>query len=273
MKLLQGFLVLSKLKHHLHEVIFEADSFAGKLFDLLLIVFIFISVITVMLDSVASYRERFGQLFLIIEWTLTIVFTIEYLLRLYCVGKPLKYAFSFFGIVDLLSIIPTFLSIFFPGTQYLLVIRTLRTIRIWRVLKLAQFLHEWDYLLKALRASTRKISVFLVVVMTLVCILGSLMYLIESGETGFTSIPRSIYWAIVTVTTVGYGDIAPKSDLGQMLASIAMILGYAILAVPTGIVTVELGQARNVSTQACPDCSREGHDIDAKYCKFCGEAL
>ncbi|CAM2066226.1 Ion transporter [Sulfidibacter corallicola] len=265
---------MSQLKHRLHEIIFEADSPAGKTFDLLLIVCILASVLVVMLDSVGSYQARFGRVFLTVEWVFTALFTIEYILRLYCVGKPWKYAFSFFGVVDLLSILPTYLSLFIPGTQYLLVIRTLRTIRIWRILKLAQYLHEWDYILKAMRASVRKIVVFLVVVVTLVVILGSAMYMIESEETGFTSIPRSIYWAIVTVTTVGYGDIAPRSDLGQMLAALAMILGYAIIAVPTGIVTVELGQARKeVSTQACPECSREGHDPDAKHCKFCGAQL
>lgn len=264
----------SALQHTLHEIIFEADSFSGKLFDVLLIVSILASVGVVMLDSVDSLQAKYGRIFLVIEWGFTIMFTIEYLLRLYCLGKPWKYALSFFGLVDLLSILPTYLSFFFPGTQYLLVIRTLRTIRIWRILKLAQYLHEWDYILQAMRASLRKIVVFLVVVVTIVSILGSVMYMIESSETGFTSIPRSIYWAIVTVTTVGYGDIAPQTDLGQMLAAFTMIMGYAIIAVPTGIVTVELGNARkSVSTQACPDCSREGHDSNAKYCKHCGSEL
>lgn len=267
-------LVTSKLKHRLHEIIFEADSREGKAFDVVLIICIFLSVLVVMLDSVAGYRERYGSIFLTLEWTFTILFTIEYFLRLYCVGRPLKYALSFFGLVDLLSILPTYLSVFVPGTQYLLVIRTLRTIRIWRILKLAHFLHEWDYIVKALQASARKIVVFLLVVVALVAILGSLMYIIESPETGFTSIPRSIYWAVVTVTTVGYGDIAPQTSLGQMLAAFAMVIGYAIIAVPTGIVTVELGQARKtVSTQACPQCSREGHDPDAVFCKYCGAYL
>lgn len=264
----------SALKNRLHEIIFEADDFAGKTFDVILIICILISVGTVMLDSVASLRADYGRLFLAIEWGFTILFTVEYLLRLYCVGKPWKYAFSFFGMVDLLSILPTYLSLFIPGTQYLLVIRTLRTIRIWRILKLAQYLHEWDYIKVALAASLRKIVVFLLVVVALVSILGSLMYIIESAETGFTSIPRSIYWAIVTVTTVGYGDIAPQTDMGQMLAAGAMILGYAIIAVPTGIVTVELGRTHTrVSTQACPECSKEGHDTDAKFCKYCGAKL
>ncbi len=265
---------MSNLKHQLHEIIFEADSPAGKAFDVALILCIMLSVLAVMLDSITSFQQRYGNLLLIVEWTFTILFTIEYLLRLYCVGKPLKYVFSFFGLVDLLSILPTYLSLFFPGTHYLLVIRTLRTIRIWRILKLAQYLHEWDYIQSAMRASLRKILVFLVFVTTLVCILGSIMYMVESADTGFTSIPRSIYWAVVTVTTVGYGDIAPQSNFGQMLAALAMILGYAIIAVPTGIVTVELGNARKkVSTQACPDCAKEGHDADAKHCKYCGFLL
>jgi len=265
---------MSNFKHQIHEIIFEADSKPGKIFDIVLILCIMASVLVVMLDSVASLQDRYGKLFLLVEWSFTILFTLEYLLRLYCVGKPWKYAFSFFGMVDLLSILPTYLSFFFPGTQYLLVIRTLRTIRIWRILKLAQYLHEWDYILEAMKASLRKIIVFLVVVVTLVAILGSLMYMIESQETGFTSIPRSIYWAVVTVTTVGYGDIAPQSNLGQLLAALAMILGYAIIAVPTGIVTVELGQARKkISTQSCPDCAREGHDPDAVHCKYCGFPL
>lgn len=264
----------SALKNRIHEIIFEADDSAGKAFDLILIVCIIISVVTVMLDSVASLRADYGTIFFVIEWTFTILFTIEYILRLYCVGKPWKYAFSFFGMVDLLSILPTYLSLFFPGTQYLLVIRTLRTIRIWRILKLAQYLHEWDYIRAALAASLRKIVVFLVVVITLVSILGSLMYMIESSDGGFSSIPRSIYWAIVTVTTVGYGDIAPQTNLGQLLAAFAMIIGYAIIAVPTGIVTVELGRARgNISTQVCPECAREGHDSNARYCKYCGSKL
>lgn len=265
---------MSPLQRRLHEIIFEADTSEGKAFDLLLIFCILASVVVVMLDSVASLRQQYGSIFLTLEWTFTLLFTAEYVLRLYCVGRPSKYAFSFFGVVDLLSILPTYLSLIFPGTQYLLVIRTLRTIRIWRILKLAQYLHEWDYIVQALRASWRKIIVFLVVVVTLVSILGSLMYLVESESSGFSSIPRSVYWAIVTVTTVGYGDIAPATEFGQFIAAIAMILGYAIIAVPTGIVTVELGNAkRRISTQSCPQCASEGHDPDASYCKRCGSHL
>jgi len=263
-------------RHRLHEIIFEADTPAGKAFDVLLIISIILSVIIVMLDSVASLRAGYGGLFYAAEWLFTGLFTIEYLLRLYCVKRPLHYARSFFGVVDLLSILPTYLSLIVPGAQYMLVIRALRTLRIWRILKLAHYLSEFNTITRAMRASARKIVVFLAVVICLVIILGSLMYLVESPETGFTSIPRAVYWAIVTLTTVGYGDISPQTEMGQVLASIAMIIGYAIIAVPTGIVTVEFASAsrRNlVSTQACPNCAAEGHDANAAFCKFCGEKL
>jgi voltage-gated potassium channel len=191
------------------------------------------------------------------------------------VGRPLAYATSFFGVVDLLAILPTYLSILIPGAQYLLVIRILRVLRIFRILKLVQYLGEARMLTQALRASSRKITVFLIVVLTLVTIFGSLIYLIEDPKDGYTSIPKSIYWSIVTLTTVGYGDISPKTSLGQLLSALIMIIGYGIIAVPTGIVTVELAQAfkRQISTQACPECSAEGHDIDAKHCKYCGSRL
>lgn len=259
----------------LHEVIFEADTPMGKAFDVLLIISILVSVITVMLDSITIVREQHGKLLYGIEWLLTLVFTVEYMLRLLCVKKPLKYATSFFGMVDLLAIIPTYFSLFLAGSQYLLVIRILRILRIFRIFKLAHFLGEAHILIMALRASVRKITVFLYTVLTLVVIFGSLMYVVEGEENGFTSIPRSIYWAIVTLTTVGYGDIAPHTVLGQVLASLVMIFGYAIIAVPTGIVSVEMAQAfsNKVSTQACPECSAEIHDIDASFCKFCGAGL
>lgn len=265
----------SHWRHRLHEVIFEADTPAGKLFDVLLIAAILLSVVMVMLDSVATIRKSYGQILFGGEWFFTILFTVEYALRLISVGRPLAYATSFFGVVDLLAILPTYLSIFIPGAQYLLVIRILRVLRIFRILKLVQYLGEARLLTQALRASRRKITVFLFVVLTLVTIFGSLIYLIEDPEDGFTSIPRSIYWTIVTLTTVGYGDISPQTGLGQLLSSLIMIIGYGIIAVPTGIVTVELTQAfkRRISTQACPDCSAEGHDSDAKYCKYCGSRL
>jgi voltage-gated potassium channel len=263
------------LRARLHEIIFEADTPAGKLFDVLLILSIIISVILVMLDSVSSIQQSYGRLLYFGEWFFTILFTIEYILRLYSIGRPLAYAASFFGVVDLLAILPSFLSIIFPGTHYLLVIRILRVLRIFRVLKLAQYLGEIHILSQALLASRRKITVFLFVVLTLVVIFGALMYLIEDPKHGFTSIPRSIYWAIVTLTTVGYGDISPHTALGQAVSAIIMIIGYGIIAVPTGIITAELTQAykKNISTQACQQCSAEGHDPDAKHCKYCGAGL
>jgi len=258
-----------------HEVIFEADTPAGKRFDVLLIVSILTSVAVVMLDSISAVQLHYGTLLYAIEWFFTLIFTTEYILRLMCVGRPLKYAVSFYGVVDLLAIIPTYFSLFLPGSQYLLVIRILRILRIFRILKLVPYLGEARRLMKALRASGRKIAVFIYTVLTLVVIFGSMMYVIEGGVNGFTSIPRSIYWAIVTLTTVGYGDISPQTILGQALASMVMILGYAIIAVPTGIVSVEISQAfsRKVSTHACPECSAEGHDVDARHCKFCGAVL
>ena len=259
----------------LHEIIFEADTPAGKLFDVLLIVSILASVVLVMLDSVSSIQQLSGKLIYLGEWFFTVLFTIEYLLRLYCVGRPFSYATSFYGVVDLMAVLPTYLSFFFPGTQYLLVIRILRVLRIFRVLKLVQYLGEARQLRSALYASRRKIIVFLLTVLALVIIFGSLMYIIEDPASGFTSIPQSIYWAIVTLTTVGYGDISPHTGLGQTIAAIIMIIGYGIIAVPTGIVTAELTQVykKSVSTQACPQCSAEGHDPDAKHCKYCGAGL
>jgi voltage-gated potassium channel len=259
----------------LFEVIFEADTPAGKWFDIVLIAAILLSVATVMLDSVSSIRDRHGAWLYAGEWLFTILFTVEYILRLVCVGRPARYAVSFFGIVDLLAIAPTYLSLVIYGSRYLAVIRVLRVLRVFRVLKLGHHTKEAGVLRKALYASRRKILVFLFVVMTLVVIIGSLMYVIEGTENGFTSIPASVYWAIVTLTTVGYGDISPQTGLGQFLAAIVMILGYSIIAVPTGIVTVEWSQATRTrpNTQACPSCSAEGHDGDAKYCKFCGAKL
>ncbi|MGD2185196.1 MAG: ion transporter [Desulfobacterales bacterium] len=265
----------SRWRQKFHEVIFEADTPAGKWFDVLLILAILMSVVMVMLDSVNAIQIQAGRLLYIGEWFFTILFTIEYVLRLLSVGRPLAYATSFFGVVDLLAILPTYLSILIPGAQYLLVIRILRVLRIFRILKLVQYLGEARLLTQALQASRRKITVFLFVVLTLVTIFGSLIYLIEDPKDGFTSIPKSIYWSIVTLTTVGYGDISPQTDLGQFLSAIIMIIGYGIIAVPTGIVTVELAQAfkRKISTQACPECSAEGHDSDAKFCKYCGFRL
>ncbi len=265
----------NKWQSRLQEIIFEADTRAGKIFDIWLIITITLSVITVMLDSVKQINLVHGQLLTKLEWVFTIIFTVEYILRLISVGRPLRYATSFFGIIDLLAILPTYFSVLFPGSQYFLVIRIIRLLRIFRILKLVQYLRESRLLVKALRASGRKVTVFLFTVLILVVIFGSLMYVIEGEENGFTSIPMSIYWAIVTLTTVGYGDISPQTGLGQALASIIMILGYSIIAIPTGIVTVELAQTykANVSTQVCPQCSAEGHDDDAAYCNHCGARL
>ena len=265
----------SRWRFKIHEVIFEADTPAGKWFDVLLIVSILVSVLMVMLDSVSAIQKTYGQILLVGEWFFTILFTIEYLLRLLSVGRPLSYATSFFGAVDFLAILPTYLAIFIPGAQYFMIIRLLRVLRIFRILKLVQYLGEARLLMQALRASRRKIIVFLLVVLILVTIFGSLIYLIEDPKDGYTSIPKSIYWSIVTLTTVGYGDISPKTSLGQALSALIMIIGYGIIAVPTGIVTVELAQAygRKVSTQACLECSAEGHDTDATFCKYCGARL
>ncbi len=263
----------NRLRQRLHEIIFEADTPAGKLFDIVLILSIVASVVVVMLDSVAALDAQYGQLFLVLEWFFTSIFTAEYVLRLSCIGRPSKYAKSFYGIVDLLSILPSYVSLFLPGGKFLLVIRILRLLRVFRVLKLVQYVGASDHLQRALWASRRKIAVFLLSVFLLMVIFGSVMYIVEGPENGFTSIPRSIYWAIVTMTTVGYGDISPQTSLGQTLASLVMILGYGIIAIPTGIVTSELAFQQNVSTQACPECSAEGHDIDAIHCKICGAEL
>lgn len=261
-------------RNTLYTIIFEADTPAGKLFDEILIFFILLSVIVVMLDSVKGISALYSDLFYSLEWIFTIIFTMEYILRLICVGQPIRYARSFYGIIDLIAILPTYFSLFLPGSEYLLVIRSLRLLRIFRVLKLAKYLNEADLLMRALHASRRKITLFLFTVLNLVVILGSLMYVIEGGENGFTSIPKSIYWAIITLTTVGYGDIVPETNLGQAMASIVMIIGYSIIAVPTGIVTSEIARAKTYSKgRACQNCNFEGHDTDAKFCKHCGAKL
>ncbi|TNF56874.1 ion transporter [bacterium] len=259
----------------LYQVIFEHDTSGGKLFDVILISSIIVSVIVVMLDSVNAVREVYGNTFYIIEWFFTILFTVEYILRLLCIGRPLLYATSFFGVVDLIAVIPTYLSLLIPGSQLLLVIRVIRILRVFRVLKLIQYIGESQLLMQALRASHRKIIVFLFAVLTLVIVFGSIMYVIEGEESGFTSIPRSVYWAIVTLTTVGYGDISPKTSIGQMLAAIVMIMGYGIIAVPTGIITAEYTHAarKKISARVCSECSSEGHSENAVYCKDCGTKL
>ena len=259
----------------LQEIIFEAETPAGKAFDIVLLGSIILSVLVVMLESVSSIRAQYGTALLILEWGFTLLFTLEYILRLLSVRRPRAYATSFFGLVDLLSILPTYISLLLPGTRYLLVIRILRLLRVFRVLKLAEYLNEAGVLGHALWVSRRKISVFLLTVVTLVVIIGTLMYVIEGEANGFTDIPTGIYWAVVTLTTVGYGDVAPQTPLGQTLATVVMLLGYGIIAVPTGIVPFELSRSSEspVSTEACPTCGREGHDTDAAYCKYCGSGL
>lgn len=259
----------------LNDVIFGAESKAGKLFDVVLILAILISVVAVMLETVGAVVVHYRPLLIGIEWFFTLLFTIEYGLRLVCVRHPMKYATSFYGIVDLLSIIPTYLSLLIPGANTLLVIRILRILRVFRVLKLIRYVSEAEMLMQALRAGKRKILVFLYSVVTMVVVFGAFMYLIEGPEAGFTSIPKSIYWAIVTLTTVGYGDITPVTPLGQFLSTAVMIIGYAIIAVPTGIYTAELATQLRVQrdNRSCPGCGKTGHEADADFCRFCGEAM
>ena len=264
----------SRWRARLHEVIFEADTRAGRAFDVALLIAILLSIVAVMLESVADVRRQYGVVLRAVEWIMTVAFTIEYALRLVAVQHPWRYARSFFGVVDFLAIAPTYVALLVPEAHSLMVIRAIRLLRVFRILKLGHFLSEAQLLLTALRASRRKITVFLGAIVTIVVILGALMYVIEGEEHGFTSIPISMYWAVVTMTTVGYGDLAPRTPLGQLLAALLMILGYGIIAVPTGIVSVELAHAsRAVSRQACPACGAEGHEVDARYCKYCGGRL
>lgn len=265
-------------KAKLHEVIYEADTKAGKLFDIILLILIVASIILVMLESVQEFANKYGNFLNIAEWTVTILFTIEYIARIICIKKPKEYIFSFYGIVDLLSTIPKYLAIFLAGSHSLVALRALRLMRVFRILKLARFVGESSNFVKALKASRAKIAVFLFFVLILCIILGTVMYLIESeSESGFTSIPRSVYWAIVTLTTVGYGDIAPVTALGQFIASLIMILGYGIIAVPTGIVSAEYSNQKkqkvHLNTQSCPNCGCEGHRDDAEFCYECGHKL
>ncbi len=262
----------------LYEVIFEADTATGKTFDVVLLWSILLSVAAVLLESVEAIRIGYGRILYGVEWGFTILFTIEYAIRIICVRRPWLYIRSFYGIVDLLSILPTYISVVVGGSQAMIVIRALRLLRVFRVFKLARYVGEASVLMDALRASRAKITVFLLTVLSIVLIVGSLMYLIEGThpDSGFTSIPASIYWTIVTMTTVGYGDITPQTIPGKTLASMVMIIGYGIIAVPTGIVTAEISAAshqRRITTHVCPECHREGHEPDAKCCKFCGSSL
>ncbi|MCW5890336.1 MAG: ion transporter [bacterium] len=262
-------------RERVREIIFEAGTPAGKAFDVGLLAAILLSVLVVILDSVSSVHRQWGWLLRGVEWTFTLLFTVEYVLRLLSVAHPWRYARSFFGIVDLLAIIPTYLSVVVPGTHSLLVIRTLRLLRVFRIFKLGRYVGEAETLARALRASRPKILVFLWAVVAIIVVAGSTMYLVEGEASGFTSIPVAMYWAAVTLTTVGYGDIAPQTTLGRILATGLMITGYGIIAIPTGIVSVELADARRrpVDTHACRGCGAQGHDPDARYCNQCGEML
>ena len=263
-------------RNRLHEIIFEADTKAGKLFDIILLILILGSISVVMLESVDSIRAKYGELLNTFEWGLTVLFSIEYIARIVSIKRPLKYIFSFYGIIDLLSILPTYLGLFITGASSMAAIRSIRLLRVFRILKLARYIKEATTFKNALIAMRPKIIVFLVALFSIVTIMGTFIYMIEDPKDGFTSIPRCIYWAIVTLTTVGYGDIAPQTVLGQVFASIIMILGYSIIIIPTVFVVSSnmiTGSINKLNTQACPSCSKEGHDNDADYCKFCGEKL
>jgi voltage-gated potassium channel len=265
---------LSPARRRLYQTIFESDTRAGRVFDVALLVLILLSLVSVSLESVEAIHARHGVWLWRVEYTLTAVFTVEYLARLYVHPRPLVYARSFFGVVDLVSILPTWIGLFVPGAQAFVVLRSLRLVRIFRVLKLTRYVREGQVLNAALRASGPKILVFLITILCTVTICGAAMHLIEGPGSQFTSIPTGIYWAIVTLTTVGFGDVTPTTAAGRFVASLIMVFGYGIIAVPTGIITAELGRApRPVSGQHCSRCGLEGHDADARHCKRCGASL
>lgn len=263
-------------RHRLHEIIYEADTKEGKLFDIVLLIAIIASIIFVMLESVKSFDEKLYEFLNIAEWIITILFSIEYILRMVAIKKPFRYIFSFYGIIDLLSTLPKYLSFVIVGSHNLAALRALRLLRVFRILKLTRYVGASNRLIIALRASKAKIAVFLFFVVIICIILGTIMYMVEGEENGFTSIPRSVYWAIVTLTTVGFGDIAPNTPLGQLIASVIMILGYSIIAIPTGIVGAEMSKMTNdedTNTQACPNCLKDHHKENAIYCYNCGSVL
>jgi len=262
-------------KRELHEIIYEADTPNGKLFDLILLTTILASIVLVMLESIDSINDSYGTFLNISEWIITGLFTLEYILRIIAIKKPLKYIFSFYGIIDLLSTIPKYLSLIFIGSHHFAALRALRLLRVFRILKLTRYIGASNKLLIALKASRAKIGVFLFFIIILCVILGAIMYMIEGADNGFTSIPKSIYWAVVTMTTVGYGDIAPQTPFGQFIASIIMILGYAIIAIPTGIVSSEISKTDSIdtNTQSCPNCGIDGHKDGAEFCFSCGTKL
>jgi voltage-gated potassium channel len=260
----------------LYTVVFQSDTRAGKLFDCVLIAAIVLSVCAVLADSVDSVAKQHGRLLDVLEWVFTILFTIEYAARIACLDRPLRYATSFFGVVDLVAVLPTYLAVFFPEAQVLIDVRVLRLLRVFRIFKLTHFMSEYRLLGRAMANSMRKILVFLSIVVMIVLIVGTLMYIVEGPEHGFTSIPKAVYWAISTISTVGYGDIVPRTELGRTLASIMMLIGWGILAVPTGIVTAEMTAQKfqkDPTDQTCAGCGTVGHEEDAAYCRVCGEKL
>ncbi|WP_110666790.1 ion transporter [Salinicola halophilus] len=266
----------SGFRKKVFQVIFESDTPLAKGFDIALISLILLSVIVVFIDSVPHLHARYGEWFYLAEWCFTLAFTLELALRLYCLERPMRYLKSFYGVLDLLAILPTWLGLILPGAQSLLVLRVLRVLRVFRVLRLMEFVGEGRLLIQALRRSQRKVLLFLITVLLIITIFGALIYMIEPAEAGFTSMPRSMYWAIVTLTTVGYGDIAPITPVGQFISALMMILGYSILAVPTGVFSAEVIRSireDRYSEEACPGCGHEGHEQDAKYCRFCGTWL
>ena len=266
---------INATQRRIHDIIFEADTFEGKLFDIALLICISLSVLITALDSVETFHNQYQQLFTCLEIAFTALFSVEYLLRLYCVARPIKYAISFYGIIDLVAILPNYISLLLPGAHFLSIIRVIRLLRIFRILKLAHFLREATVLVDSLKKSIKRIAVFTLFIFISVICIGSIMYIIEGGKNGFTSIPVSVYWAVVTMTTVGYGDISPQTPLGQFFSFWVMLLGYGVIAIPTGIVTSEIisSSTKKVTTQVCPFCCKEGHDHDAIYCKYCGQPL
>jgi len=259
-----------------YTIIFEADTTAGRLFDVLLIIVILMSVGVVIVDSVDQLAKEHDDVVDALEWMFTFLFTVEYIARLVCVRKPLRYATSFFGIVDLLAILPSYLALILPEAHLLLDVRILRLLRVFRIFKLAAYVGEYAALASAIAASRRKIFIFLSIVLMIVLLMGTLMYVVEGPAYGYTSIPAAMYWAVVTMTTVGYGDIAPHTDLGRFIASMMMLLGWGIIAVPTGIVSAEMTArrfTRQTTTRTCPECLSEGHESEARFCKDCGATL
>ena len=268
-------MVEDSLRDKIYRVIFGTDTPAGQRFDIALIYLILLSVLAIILSSMEAVNSQYGIWLFRLEWLFTILFSVEYLMRIYCSPKPAHYVFSFYGLVDLLSVLPTYLALFFPGANYWLVIRLLRVLRVFRVLKLVRYLSEANILLRSMYASRRKIFVFFMVVLVLSVIFGSLMFFVEGAEHGFTSIPRSIYWTIVTITTVGYGDITPQTVMGQVIATMAMLTGYSIIAIPTGIFTAEIAREMHTETsnRRCNVCERTSHHPEAEFCYHCGVTL